>query len=98
MVNELPELQGIAGRYYAQRAGETSEVALAIDEGYRPRFAADDIAASPVGKVLAIAERLDTLAGELCRGPEADRQQRPCPRCAATHWAGAHHHRVRGPS
>ena len=68
MVNEFPELQGIAGRYYAQRAGETSEVALAIDEGYRPRFAADDIAASPVGKVLAIAERLDTLAGGFAAG------------------------------
>ena len=59
MVGEFPELQGIAGRYYAQRAGETSEVALAIDEAYRPRFAADDIAASPLGKVLAVAERLD---------------------------------------
>jgi len=68
MVGEFPELQGIAGRYYAQRAGETSEVALAIDEGYRPRFAADDIAASPLGKVLAIAERLDTLAGGFAAG------------------------------
>ena len=68
MVNEFPELQGIAGRYYAQRAGETSEVALAIDEGYRPRFAADDIAASTLGKVLAIAERLDTLAGGFAAG------------------------------
>ena len=55
MVNEFPELQGIAGRYYAQRAGEADEVALAIDEAYRPRFAADDIAASKLGKVLAIA-------------------------------------------
>lgn len=63
MVNEFPELQGIAGRYYAQRAGEAEEVALAIDEAYRPRFAADDIALSPLGKVLAIAERLDTLTG-----------------------------------
>ena len=63
MVNEFPELQGIAGRYYAQRAGEADDVALAIDEAYRPRFAADDIALSPLGKVLAIAERLDTLAG-----------------------------------
>ena len=68
MVGEFPELQGIAGRYYAQRAGETSEVALAIDEAYRPRFAADDIAASPLGKVLAVAERLDTLAGGFAAG------------------------------
>ena len=68
MVGEFPELQGIAGRYYAQRAGEADEVALAIDEAYRPRFAADDIAASPLGKVLAIAERLDTLAGGFAAG------------------------------
>ncbi|WP_330947099.1 glycine--tRNA ligase subunit beta [Thermomonas sp. LB-4] len=68
MVNEFPELQGIAGRYYAQRAGEADEVALAIDEAYRPRFAADDIAASQLGKVLAIAERLDTLAGGFAAG------------------------------
>jgi len=68
MVNEFPELQGIAGRYYAQRAGEPDDVALAIDEAYRPRFAADDIAISPLGKVLAIAERLDTLAGGFAAG------------------------------
>lgn len=68
MVNEFPELQGIAGRYYAQRAGEQDAVALAIDEAYRPRFAADDIAASTLGKVLAIAERLDTLAGGFAAG------------------------------
>jgi glycyl-tRNA synthetase beta chain len=68
MVNEFPELQGIAGRYYAQRAGEASEVSLAIDEAYQPRFAGDDIALSGVGKVLAIAERLDTLAGGFAAG------------------------------
>ncbi len=68
MVNEFPELQGIAGRYYAQRAGEPSDVALAIDEAYQPRFAGDDIALSGVGKVLAIAERLDTLAGGFAAG------------------------------
>ena len=68
MVNEFPELQGIAGRYYAQRAGEPDGVALAIDEAYRPRFSADDIAASQLGKVLAIAERLDTLAGGFAAG------------------------------
>lgn len=68
MVNEFPELQGIAGRYYAQRAGEPDEVALAIDEAYQPRFAGDDIALSGIGKVLAIAERLDTLAGGFAAG------------------------------
>ena len=68
MVNEFPELQGIAGRYYAQRANEPAEVALAIDEAYQPRFAGDDIALSGTGKVLAIAERLDTLAGGFAAG------------------------------
>ena len=68
MVNEFPELQGIAGRHYAAAAGENAEVALAIDEAYRPRYAGDDIAASGVGKVLAIAERLDTLAGGFAAG------------------------------
>ena len=68
MVNEFPELQGIAGRHYAVAAGESSEIALAIDESYQPRFAGDDIALSPVGKVLAIAERLDTLAGGFAAG------------------------------
>jgi glycyl-tRNA synthetase beta chain len=68
MVNEFPELQGIAGRHYALTGGESPEVALAIDEAYQPRFGGDDIALSPLGKVLAIAERLDTLAGGFAAG------------------------------
>jgi glycyl-tRNA synthetase beta chain len=68
MVNEFPELQGIAGRHYAVVGGESPEVALAIDEAYQPRFGGDDIALSPLGKVLAIAERLDTLAGGFAAG------------------------------
>lgn len=68
MVGEFPELQGIAGRHYAIAAAEDAEVALAIDEAYQPRFAADDIATSPLGKVLAIAERADTLAGGFAAG------------------------------
>ncbi|WP_031370604.1 glycine--tRNA ligase subunit beta [Lysobacter antibioticus] len=63
MVNEFPELQGIAGRYYAQAANESAAVAAAIDEAYMPRFAGDAIAPSKLGQVVAIAERLDTLAG-----------------------------------
>ncbi|MCC4609724.1 glycine--tRNA ligase subunit beta [Xanthomonas campestris] len=68
MVNEFPELQGIAGRHYAKAAAEPSEISLAIDEAYQPRFAGDDIALSLLGKVLAIAERLDTLAGGFAAG------------------------------
>ena len=68
MVNEFPELQGIAGRHYAVTGGESPDVALAIDESYQPRFGGDDIALSALGKVLAIAERLDTLAGGFAAG------------------------------
>ncbi|KAG1257006.1 hypothetical protein G6F68_009514 [Rhizopus microsporus] len=68
MVNEFPELQGIAGRHYAVAGGESAEVALAIDEAYQPRFGGDDIALSALGKVLAIAERVDTLAGGFAAG------------------------------
>ncbi|MGM9451555.1 glycine--tRNA ligase subunit beta, partial [Klebsiella sp. K47] len=55
-------------RHYALAAGEPKEIALAIDEAYQPRFAGDDIALSPLGNVLAIAERLDTLAGGFAAG------------------------------
>jgi glycyl-tRNA synthetase beta chain len=63
MVGEFPELQGTMGRYYATAQGLEAGVATAIDEFYQPRFAGDAIAMSPLGRVLAIAEKLDTLAG-----------------------------------
>jgi glycyl-tRNA synthetase beta chain len=63
MVGEFPELQGVMGRYYATANGENAEVAQALDEFYRPRFAGDAIAEGKVAQVLAVAERLDTLAG-----------------------------------
>ena len=63
MVGEFPELQGIMGRYYAAAHGENADVAQALDEFYQPRFAGDAIASGPIGRVLAVAERLDTLAG-----------------------------------
>jgi len=68
LVNEFPELQGIAGRYYAAVENQPLEVANAIDEAYMPRFAGDAIAPSKLGQVLAIAERLDTLAGGFAAG------------------------------
>lgn len=76
MVNEFPELQGIAGRDYARRDAALADLsdddrttlANAIDEAWQPRFAGDDIALSPLGKTLAIAERLDTLAGGFAAG------------------------------
>ncbi|MBS0194086.1 MAG: glycine--tRNA ligase subunit beta [Proteobacteria bacterium] len=68
MVGEFPELQGIAGRYYAAAAGEPGAVADAIDHAYMPRFSGDAIAPSKLGQVLAIAEKLDTLAGGFAAG------------------------------
>ena len=63
MVFEFPELQGVMGRYYAQHDGEPAEVAQALDEQYRPRFAGDALPATTTGQALAIADRLDTLVG-----------------------------------
>lgn len=63
MVGEFPELQGVMGRYYANADGENADVATALDEFYRPRFAGDGIAQGRIAQVLATAERLDTLAG-----------------------------------
>ncbi len=68
LVNEFPELQGFAGRYYAADAGESPDVAAAIAEAYMPRYAGDAIAPSKLGQVLAVAERLDTLAGGFAAG------------------------------
>ena len=63
MVGEFPELQGLMGRYYAQHDGEPADVAEAIEEHYRPRFADDALPASPVGLCVALADKLETLVG-----------------------------------
>ena len=63
MVGEFPELQGIMGRYYALAQGEPEEVAWAIEEHYRPRFAGDSLPASRTGQALALADKIDTLVG-----------------------------------
>src|SRR3546814_15143695 len=76
MVNEFPELQGIAGRYYAMQDAalddlshdDRNALANAIDEAWQPRFSSDDISLSKLGQVLAIAARLDTLAGGRAAG------------------------------
>lgn len=62
-VVEFTSVQGIMGRYYAKAAGETDQVADAIADHYRPRFAGDDTPASMVGKVVATADKLDTICG-----------------------------------
>jgi glycyl-tRNA synthetase beta chain len=63
MVGEFPDLQGTMGRYYAISDGEPDIVATAIGEHYQPRFAGDALPETDEGRVLAIADRLDTLAG-----------------------------------
>lgn len=68
MVGEFPELQGVMGSYYALQSGESKEVALAIGEHYLPAFSGDHLASQDVGKVVALADRLDTLTGIFATG------------------------------
>ena len=63
MVGEFPELQGTMGRYYALNDGEDGEVATAIEDHYRPRFAGDELPRHPVGALVAVADKLETLVG-----------------------------------
>ena len=63
MVGEFPELQGIMGRYYALQCGENKDVATAIGEHYLPAYSGDRLPSNDVGKVVALADRLDTLTG-----------------------------------
>jgi glycyl-tRNA synthetase beta chain len=63
MVGEFPELQGIMGEYYARHDGESPDVAQAIREHYQPRFAGDALPQTKVGTCVALADKLETLAG-----------------------------------
>ena len=63
MVGEFPELQGIMGRYYAQHEGMDNEVAYAIEDHYKPRFAGDELPRNKVGIIVALADKLETLVG-----------------------------------
>jgi glycyl-tRNA synthetase beta chain len=63
MVGEFPELQGIMGRYYALHDGAVQELADAIEDHYKPRFAGDDLPRGRTGIVVALADKLETLAG-----------------------------------
>jgi glycyl-tRNA synthetase beta chain len=66
MVGEFPELQGIMGGYYARHDGESAAVALAVEDHYKPRFAGDALPreeAGQAGLVVALADKLETLAG-----------------------------------
>ncbi len=63
MVGEFPELQGIMGGYYARHDGLSVEMAEAIEDHYKPRFAGDELPRNPVGVVVALADKLETLVG-----------------------------------
>ncbi len=63
MVGEFPEMQGIAGYYYAVNDGEPTDVALALNEQYMPRGAGAELPVTHTGAILAVADKLDTLVG-----------------------------------
>ncbi|MDR2016596.1 MAG: glycine--tRNA ligase subunit beta [Burkholderiales bacterium] len=63
MVGEFPELQGIMGRYYALHDGLPAAIADAIEDHYKPKFAGDTLPRNPVGVCVALADKLETLAG-----------------------------------
>ena len=77
MVGEFPDLQGIMGRYYAISGGEPDAVADAIAEHYQPRFAGDALPASEAGQILAVADKLDTLAGVFSIGKKPSGNRDP---------------------
>ncbi len=63
MVGEFPELQGIMGGYYALNDKETQDVAFAVEDHYKPRFAGDELPRNQAGVVVALADKLETLVG-----------------------------------
>jgi glycyl-tRNA synthetase beta subunit len=75
MVGEFPELQGTMGRYYALNDGLPEAVAVALEEQYLPRFAGDTLPATPAGRAVALADKLDLLVGIFGIGqrPSGDR-------------------------
>ncbi|MEJ7931018.1 glycine--tRNA ligase subunit beta [Ramlibacter sp. AN1015] len=75
MVGEFPELQGTMGRYYALADGLDAEIADAIEDHYRPRFAGDQLPRGRTGLVVALADKLETLAGLFAIGqlPSGDK-------------------------
>jgi glycyl-tRNA synthetase beta chain len=68
MVGEFPELQGVMGAHHARADGEDEAVATAIASHYLPRFSGDEVPADAAGRLVAIADRLDTLVGVFAAG------------------------------
>jgi len=63
MVGEFPELQGTMGGYYARHDGLSEDIAIAIEDHYKPRFAGDALPRNPAALVVALADKLETLVG-----------------------------------
>ena len=77
MVGEFPELQGVMGRYYAAASGEDEAVSVAIGEQYLPRFAGDALPQSTAGRILAVADKVDALAGIFVLGKKPSGNRDP---------------------
>jgi len=77
MVGEFPSLQGVMGRYYAEHAGEGGDIPAAIEEQYLPRHAGDNLPQTDCGRVIAIADRLDTLVGIFAIGQKPTGEKDP---------------------
>ena len=63
MVGEFADLQGLMGSYYARNDGEPEPVAQAINEQYMPKYAGDDLPSTPIGSILAVSDKLDSIVG-----------------------------------
>ncbi len=70
MVQEFPKLQGTMGRYYAEQEGLPATIAVALEEHYLPRYAEDQLPASALGQTLALADRIELLAGFFALGKQ----------------------------
>ena len=68
VVVEMTSLQGVIGRYYALKSGETTEVAQAIEDHYHPRYPGDSVPETRIGFAISVADRLDSLAGLFSAG------------------------------
>jgi len=77
MVNEFPDLQGVMGRYYAEKDSEAAEVAIALDEQYMPRFAGDELPTTKTGQILSVADKIDTLLSIFAIGQKPTGEKDP---------------------
>ena len=78
MVGEFPELQGIMGGYYARHDGLSEDIAFAIEDHYKPRFAGDELPRNAVGVAVALADKMETLVGMFGIGNLPTGDKDPC--------------------